>query len=453
MLLQSLILPENNYKYGMKIKAFIGLTTAVIISHLAIAQSDINTNKVMDGFPPSRESQVTFQNYRDYPYSQWSFRNIGAPLHVLMVPRAGSVHTFKSSTKISVATTPIKDSAGNTQTFETTFKNNYADGIIVIQNGKLLYENYWNGLSKDYQHIWFSMTKSLTSSAFGLLVEEKKVNLSASPVQYIPELKGSAYERATIQDILNMSTALGFTENYIDTSSFFYKFYGSSSGFFYVNGQDANPQTTTILGNYDFLAKKATQNNNLQPGYKFEYNSSNADVISWIISRLTGKPYNEFIQENIWSKIGAEHDAYITADRSLLAAATGGMNSTLRDAALFGTLILKRGSIDGKQILPAKWIDETLKLTPADKVRYSRNDVYVKAKMPWVAYKNFWWILDENKGEYAAVGMHGQVIYINRSANLVIAYFSSQPEAGSFASKNFLPKLNACRELSKKLMK
>ncbi len=128
--------------------------------------------------------------------------------------------------------------------------------------------------------------------------------------------------------------------------------------------------------------------------------------------------------------------------------ATGGMNTTLRDAALFGSLILNRGKIDGKQLVPANWIDETLKLTAADKERYSRNDVYVKAGLPWIAYKNCWWIIDQIKGEYCALGIHGQVIYINRSANLVIAYFSSQPDAASSASKNFLPKLNACRKLA-----
>ena len=82
-----------------------------------------------------------------------------------------------------------------------------------------------------------------------------------------------------------------------------------------------------------------------------------------------------------------------------------------------------------------------------------RNEVYPKAGLPWIAYKNFWWVLDETKGEYGGVGIHGQVLYINRAANLVIAYFSSQPAAGSATSKHFLPKLNACRELSKRWIK
>lgn len=412
-----------------------------------------HTQKVMGGFPPSRESQVSFPNYRDHPFSKWSFRNMGAPMHVLMIPRGGPVHVFKEPKNNNAGNTPFAIFENKSETFESVFANNETDGVIVVQNNSVLYENYWNGLSRHYQHIWFSMTKSLTSTALGILAGQNQIDLSASPVKYVPELKGTPWERTTIQDVLNMSTALGYPESYTDTAGFFYKYYGAASHFFYVPGADADPKTATVLGTYDFLVKKAIPNNDLQPGYKFEYNSSNVDVISWIISRLTGKTYNEFIQENIWSKIGAEHDAYITTDQSYTAMATGGMNTTLRDAALFGKLILNQGKIDGKQLVPANWIDETLKLTPADKQRYSRNDVYIKAGMPWVAYKNFWWILDENKGEYVALGIHGQVIYINRSANMVIAYFSSHADAASAASKNFLPKLNACRELAKKFQK
>jgi CubicO group peptidase (beta-lactamase class C family) len=417
-----------------------------MISILSNAQ-EVNTDKkIMDGFPPSRDSQVTSINYRDYPFSKWSFRNMGAPMHLVMIPRDGAIHVFKESENNNAGNAKVADNA----TFEAVFGSNEADGVIVVRDNTILFEKYWNGLSRHYQHIWFSMTKSLTSSAFGLLVTQKKIDLNASPVKYVHELKGTPWERTTIQQVLNMSTALGFQESYTDTSSVFYKHYGTASTFFPMAQSNADPKSTEILGTYDFLTKVATPNNTLQPGEKFEYNSTNVDVISWIISRVTGKSYNEFIQETIWSKIGAEHDAYINVDRTYTSLATGGLNSTLRDAALFATLILNRGKIDGKQLLPESWVDETLKLTNADKERYNRNDVYVPAKMPWVAYKNYWWILDETKGEYCAIGIHGQVMYINRAANMVIAYFSSQPGAGSVASKNFLPKLNACRELSKK---
>jgi len=434
----------------MRQLAFLILATAISI--FSTAQTNNGNKEVMKGYPPSRESQVTFQNYRDYPFSKWSFHNMGAPMHTLMIPRGGSVHQFKESDN-SFGQSAISTKAGASETIENVFARNEADGLIIVQNNTILFEKYWNGLSRDYQHIWYSMTKSLTSSAFGILIEQGKIDLSASPVKYVPELKGTPWERTRIQEVLNMSTALGFAESYTDTASFFYKYYGGASHFFYVPGTDTVTTSSQILGNYDFLTKMATANNNMQPGYKFEYNSSNVDVISWIMSKVAGQPYQQFIYENIWSKLGAEHDAFITTDRAYTAMATGGMNSTLRDAALFASMVLNHGKIDGKQIIPAKWLDETLRVTEEDRERMKRNDVYAKAGLGWTAYKNFWWVLDSEKGEYCAVGIHGQVIYINRAANLVVVYFSSQPVASSAASQNFPLKLNACRELSKQFIK
>ena len=185
----------------------------------------------------------------------------------------------------------------------------------------------------------------------------------------------------------------------------------------------------------------------------FEYNSSNGDLIGWLISRVSGQPYTEFIRDHIWAKIGAEHDATMAVDRAYMGVATMGMSTTLRDAALFGAMILNSGKVDGKAIIPFKWVDETLRISAVDKSRYLKNEVYVKAGMPWIAYKNFWWILDDRKGEYAAIGTNGQVIYLNRSAGLVIAYFSCQPGASSAGNKNFIAKLEACRTLSKRFTK
>lgn len=445
-----LLTKSVKFKIEMKHLALLLLTFS-IATH-SIAQKDSEIKGVMEGFPPSRETQVTFQNYRDYPFNKWSFRNMGAPLHTLMIPRGGSIHQFRESDNtFGKVTIPTKD--GKQEAVEDIFANNETDGLIIIQNNEILFEKYWNGLNKDYQHIWFSMTKSLTSTAFGLLVNQGKIDLTASPVEYVPELKGTPWERTKIQDVLNMSTALGYSETYTDTSSFFYKYYGGSSHFFYVPGADTVTTQSQVLGTYDFLAKKATANNHMQPGFKFEYNSSNVDIISWMMSRVAEQPYHHFIYQNIWSKLGAEHDAFITTDRAYTAMATAGMNTTLRDAAIFAVMILNRGAIDGKQIIPAKWVDETLELTESDKERMKRNDVYAKAGLPWIAYKNFWWIIDNVKGEYCAVGIHGQVMYINRKANLVIVYFSSQPVASSAESKHFIPKLNACIEIGKRFIK
>ncbi len=154
----------------------------MFFQNVTLAQEQAPAKKVMDGFPPSRESQVTFSNYREHPFSQWSFRNTGAPMHVIMMPRFGPVHAFKESPDAAIGKMESLDTEGSSMTFEGMFSDNYADGVIALKNNAILYEKYWNGLSRDYQHIWFSCSKSLAaSSAFGILVEQKKIDLSASP--------------------------------------------------------------------------------------------------------------------------------------------------------------------------------------------------------------------------------------------------------------------------------
>jgi hypothetical protein len=121
----------------------------MIACHWSNAQQP--AKKVMEGFPPSRESQVTSSNYRDYPNGKWSFRNMGAPLHVLMIPRQDGVHQFNEVNNNELGNTKV---AGDT-TFEKMFEKNEADAVIVVHNNSILFEKYWNGMSRHYEHIWY----------------------------------------------------------------------------------------------------------------------------------------------------------------------------------------------------------------------------------------------------------------------------------------------------------
>lgn len=246
--------------------------------------------------------------------------------------------------------------------------------------------------------------------------------------------------------MLNHASALAFKENYVDRDSEFLKFYAPALGLGFIPGaQDVQPEDTEIYGVYDFLAKFIQPEDTWQPGQCFEYNSANADVIGWLIARISGQSLQDFLGQHIWSKLGTNHDGAIVVDRAFMAVATGGMTSTLHDAALFGELIRNKGKAHGEQIVPAEWVEETLNLDSEDSQRYVNNDLYVAE--PWNHYKNMWWILDPIKEEYAAVGIHGQVIYINRSTNTVIAQFSSQPTASQVGSVQFKSKMMAIRDL------
>ena len=147
--------------------------------------------------------------------------------------------------------------------------------------------------------------------------------------------------------------------------------------------------------------------------------------------------------------MGAEHDAFVAVDRAYMPVVTGGMNSTLRDAARFGMMIRDRGVFGGEQLIPASWVDATLDIDDRLRGMMAANPKY--GNDPWIAYHNMWWVLDEEAGEYCAVGVHGQVIYINRGADTVIAWFSSQPGASAAGNPDFHSKLAAARALASTL--
>ena len=403
--------------------------------------------EVMNSFPPERSSQVTFSNYTASPFNTWSFRSMDSVTHTAMLARGGELPVMEEKPDTALPATVIEDANGDRLPLDELLAKHDADGFLMMRDGCIVYEKYWNGLTAHDRHIWFSMTKSLVSTAFGILMEQVEIDLTKSPAYYIEELKGSGFERTTVQDVLNHASAIAFKENYLDPESEFRRFYGPALNMSYVPGaQDAQPTDTEIYGVFDFLAKFIKPELSEEPGTAFEYNSANADLIGWMISRLSGVPLQRFLAENLWSKLGTNHDAAIIVDRAYQPVATGGMTSTLRDAALFGELIRNKGIANGEQIVPENWVNETLNLTGADQQRYAKNQLYKNEF--WQYYKNMWWILDPERGEYAAVGIHGQVIYINRSSNTVIAQFSSQPTPSQVGSVEFRSKLLVIREIA-----
>jgi len=415
------------------------------VSNLSFSQP--NHQEPMQGVPPSRESQVTMANYRDYPASRWAFRNAGAPMHMVMIPRRGNIRQFAAASRPELAEFKVVDPQGEAKGFDQLFKDNYADGLVIAQGQKVLHERYFGDFSEHDAHIWFSMSKSLASTAFGLLVDQGLVDLQASPAKYIPELVGSGFERVSIQQVLDHGTSIDFHETYTNVDSDFARYYAPALNMGWMPGAaDVQPDNAEIYGVHDFLGRFIKPDPDRVPGDNFDYNSANADVLGWLIARLSGQPFQDYIEDNIWSKIGAEHDAYILVDRAYMPAVTGGMNSTARDAMRFGMMVRDRGEYNGQRIIPASWIDATLDVSDRLLANMQANTKYQNES--WSAYHNMWWILDAAAGEYCAVGIHGQVIYINRRADTVMVWFSSQPGAASPRNPNFRAKLQAARQLA-----
>ncbi|WP_037317282.1 serine hydrolase domain-containing protein [Ruegeria halocynthiae] len=416
-------------------KHFQSTILSFSIAICALVHPALGQEGVMQGVPASADSQVTLMNQAIAPYSRWGFRNMSVQSSV-MVPRGGPIVDIPYGDPIDIE--PLEfEHDGKRMTVLDALEAENTDGFIVIKNGKIVYERYFGGFQANSHHLWASSTKSLISMAAGILMADGRLDPQEKIKVYIPELADGAFADLTVQQVMNMVSALNYSEDYADLrpGTVHYEYFrrlGLTPAF---DLMQVDPQTdSTPRSTLEFLPQ-FEGNPDLEPSYVFEYHSPNVDVIGWLIARISGMPLNEFVSENIWSKIGAEHDAYFTTDVGFVPIATGGFNTTLRDFARFGLAVLDGGTFNGVRVFPEEYTlsiqaatDEEITFTDRSAYKGEGSASYDALLQ---AYRNFWWIHDRAKGVFTARGVYGQVLYVDRTSNTVIATFSSAPTASN----------------------
>jgi len=328
-------------------------------------------------------------------------------------------------------------------------KSDGTDGVIVLKDGKVVYEEYFGGFTAHDQHMWFSSTKSIVAQAVGLLVAQGKVAVDEKIAHYIPELIDTHLGQRSVREALNMVTAIDYTENYVNfkpgaVSTEYFRRLGLMPAY---DLMAIDPKKSdTPRGILDF-APLFEGNPDLEPNNTFEYQSPNVDVIGWLIARVSGLPLNKFMAKNLWGKIGAEHDAIFGTDIEYTPIATGGFSSSLRDFAKVGLVMVNNGYYNGQQIFSEAWVKDTFKLSDAERLQTRRSvykDKESAAYDPWLeGYKNFLWVHDSDKRIGTFRGVFGQHLYINQERNLVIATFSSAKSASNVLRETNKPRLAA----------
>lgn len=275
---------------------------------------------------------------------------------------------------------------------------------------------------------------------------------------YIPELKDSAFADLTVQTILNMVSAINYSESYADLKpgTVHYDYFRRIGLVHSQELTNLDPlKTKEPRGILEFIPK-LKRNSKLQPNTVFEYHSPNVDVIGWIVARQSGMPMQDFVRENIWKKLQTEHDAFYWTDAEFVAIATGGFNTTLRDFARLGLAVVKDGTLGGQRIFPENWVKNIAKVTD-EQIEHTSRSVYKEDKTSksyddqLVAYKNFWWVHDRDRGIFSARSVFGQTLYGDQLRNVVIASFSSSPSASNAQRGTFKTKLWATKLLAEKL--
>lgn len=416
---------------------FAKLTTALLISLLAStaygaepstfpdsAASDPAKLGWMVGSPPPADRTVRFEDgsYFQFPAMRWSvsnFRQLMPTVNVsrgLGPPVALPQALRKDLDKVSFV--PL--GATQAMTWEQSLAATYTDGIVVLHNGKIVYERYFGVLKEDGQHAAMSVTKSVIGTLGATLVAEGRIDANQRVDHYVPELASSAFGDASVRQVLDMTTGLKYSEDYADPNAEVWA---------HARAGSPLPKPKDYTGPrsyYEFLQTVQLQGRH---GNAFSYKTVNTDVLGWVIAKATGRNVAQLLSERIWSRLGAEQDAYFTVDSIGTPFAGGGLNTGLRDLARFAEMLRNNGQFNGQQIVPKAVVDD-IRLG-GDKQAFAQAGY--ELLQGW-SYRSMWWVTDKEGGAFMARGVHGQRIYIDPKTGMVIVRYASHPVASNSAN-------------------
>lgn len=378
----------------------------------------------MQGFPPASDKIIRFTDpdYFAFPKLRWTvcnFRSLMPTTAVRNSSGGADVLPLALDAGIDGVTfTPL--GSDKPMAWDAAFDANYTDAILVLHRGRIVYERYEGCMNEHALHGAMSVTKSITGLIGEVLVAEGQLDETALMGDLIPELADSAFGDATVRQVLDMTTALDYSEDYSDPEADVWT---------YAQAGSPLPPPAGYEGPRSYFGFLETVRKAGEHGEAFGYRTINTDAIGWLIARTTGLNVADWLAENVWTRIGTEREAFYTVDSIGTPFAGGGFNATLRDMGRLGQLILNNGVWNGEQILP-----------PAAIARIREGgdpEVFAKAGydlLPDWSYRGMWWVSHDDHGAFAARGVHGQTIWIDPTAEMVIVRFASNPVAGNAAS-------------------
>ncbi|TIR16152.1 MAG: serine hydrolase [Mesorhizobium sp.] len=362
------------------------------------------------------------------PYNRWTFQHVSEMTATAPIWR-GPGPVLPLPERITEIDGIEYEMAGRRSTIREFLDSSFTDGFLVLSRGEVIAERYMNGLKPHRQHLAMSMTKSIMGSVCGILIHKGLIDTDSPVTRYLPELETTAYHGAIVQQVLDMTTGVAITGPYTKPGTHAYMLQ-AAAGWRPAESPD-DPQTT-----WQLILRLTEQQR--PHGTLFEYRSIESNVLGFIMERASGMPLAELISTELWAPMRAEEDAYITVDHGGFACADGGFNATLRDYARFALLHLRGGELNGKQIVPSEWIEET---------RRGNHDIFGESKiLPKGAYHNQFWIEDSQRRALMCGGNGGQRIYIDPQNDFAAVKLSSWPDGETDRYVEALAAIRAIRD-------
>ncbi|NIF86770.1 serine hydrolase [Burkholderia sp. Cy-637] len=360
-----------------------------------------------------RRDSVRHENWRDAPWNVWAFRHV----HEL-IPSARIAATP------GLAEPPLVDAealtrheleiGGERRTVASILRETWTDAITVMRGGRIVADFHAPNFTLQSRHILFSASKSVAGLLAGMLYGDGLLDPEAPVAHYVPELARSAFGDARVRHVLDMRTSLAFNEDYLDPNGIYARY--RRAGLLDPR-RDGEPRETVL----ELLA--ALPKGEGEHGGPFHYCSPNSDVLGLVIERASGERYADFASRRLWQALDLRQDGCVTVDIAGTARSGGGLCMGVRDLARVGELVRLGGNHQGRRLIPADWMEDTLTGGSAEAWRQGDFSDW----LPNGRYRNKWYQLGNASGACFAIGIHGQWLYVDRANETVIAKFSSQP--------------------------
>jgi CubicO group peptidase (beta-lactamase class C family) len=344
---------------------------------------------------------ITLANWQDPDHTAWSYRHIRE-----LIPTARVRHG-QPVAALDAAASPPRGLAA-----EALLADDRTDGLIVVHEGEVVLEDYRRGMEAGDVHLLQSVSKSITGLLTGVLVARGALAPGDAVTAHVPELAETGFDGASVRDLLDMRAGTRFDENYDDPAS---DIRASEAQFGWAPG--TRPAS-------DSVAYLAGLGNHRAHGGRFEYRSILTDLLGLVLERAAGASFAETLGRELWAPLGAETDAYVTVDAEGFAVADGGICVSLRDLARLGRMVADGGAVDGRTVVPADWLADTL-AGGEDSAEAFAQDEH-SAEMPGGHYRNQWWVPAGGQ-IFLGMGIHGQFLFVDSRTHTVIALLSTWP--------------------------
>lgn len=345
-------------------------------------------------------------SYMSQPYSFYYFHHMDElGLRTDWIHRGDTVYPLVEATKEVALQYEFH---GHRYSLADYFEKNFVTGFVVLHGNQIAIEKYFHGADRNSRFVSQSVSKSVVSILVGTAVEAGTIkSINDRVATYLPYLSNSGYRDVTVKNLLQMSTGVNYSEDYHDPRS------GAA-----LIGAALLTGHPTFKDFAESIGPTSTS-----PGTKFEYQSVNTQVLGLLLEKVTGKRLNEYAQEKLWRKIGAQSDAFFYESKDQPnTCAFACFNSTVRDYARVGLMMLQQGSLGDSHVVSAQWVHDS---TTPDAL-YLQPQPHGPAGGFGYAYQ--WWIPPGNDGAFEAEGIYGQCVYVNPAKRVVIVQTSAWPE-------------------------